>query len=243
MVCLLLRISPEEYSDLDFLLGGALNRELAWASLMMLTVTTGGDMCTFSLVPTSNLTVAENLVLVLRTCERIDQIKILVLENSQKAKFVQMRTFKHFLCQLMKPKMTINSRVWYLRRLLLDHERGLDQGVEQHGEAIAQLGQDVHGQLLAGDVERLLDHLQLSDLLHVDPDDLGQVLAPLLDRVQVVGEGRPVAGELLITFPPAQLLVEDAELEVLELLDHVQVVVGKIRGLQLQVVELQRKII
>ena len=106
MVCLLLRISPEEYSDLDFLLGGALNRELAWASLMMLTVTTGGDMCTFSLVPTSNLTVAENLVLVLRTCERIDQIKILVLENSQKAKFVQMRTFKHFLCQLLKPKMT-----------------------------------------------------------------------------------------------------------------------------------------
>jgi hypothetical protein len=36
---------------------------LAWASLMMLTVTIGGDMCTFSFVPTRSLTVAENLEL------------------------------------------------------------------------------------------------------------------------------------------------------------------------------------
>ena len=34
---------------------------------MMLTVTTGGDMCTFNLGPTRSLTVAENLVLVFKT--------------------------------------------------------------------------------------------------------------------------------------------------------------------------------
>ena len=41
--------------------------EFACASLMMLTVTTGGDMCTFNLGPTRSLTVAENLVLVFKT--------------------------------------------------------------------------------------------------------------------------------------------------------------------------------
>lgn len=44
-----------------------LRRELAWASLMMLTVTTGGDIWTFNLGPTRSLTVAENLVLVFKT--------------------------------------------------------------------------------------------------------------------------------------------------------------------------------
>ena len=64
---LLLRISPDEYSALDFLLGDVLNNELAWASLIMLTVTTGGDMWTFNLVPTKSLTVAEKRVLVFKT--------------------------------------------------------------------------------------------------------------------------------------------------------------------------------
>ena len=64
---LLLRISPEEYSALDFLFGEVLNRELAWASLIMLTVTTGGDMWTFNFVPTKSLTVAEKRVLVFKT--------------------------------------------------------------------------------------------------------------------------------------------------------------------------------
>ena len=35
---------------------------------MIDTVTTGGDIWTFNLVPTKSLTVAENLVLVFRTC-------------------------------------------------------------------------------------------------------------------------------------------------------------------------------
>ena len=67
IVCLLLSISPDEYSALDFLLGEVLNKELAWASLIMLTVTTGGDMWTFNLVPTKSLTVAEKRVLVFKT--------------------------------------------------------------------------------------------------------------------------------------------------------------------------------
>ena len=66
-VYLLLRISPDEYSALDFLFGEVLNRELAWASLIMLTVTTGGDMWTFNFVPTKSLTVAEKRVLVFKT--------------------------------------------------------------------------------------------------------------------------------------------------------------------------------
>ena len=40
---------------------------VAWDSEMMLAVTTGGDMCTFSLVPTSNLMVALNRVFVFNT--------------------------------------------------------------------------------------------------------------------------------------------------------------------------------
>ena len=45
-----------------------LSKELACASLMMLTVTIGGFMWTFSLVPTRRRTVAENRVLVFNTC-------------------------------------------------------------------------------------------------------------------------------------------------------------------------------
>ena len=63
MVCLLLTMSPE----LVFLVCPALSSELAWDSDMMEAVTTGGDMCTFSLVPTSSLMVALNLVLVFKT--------------------------------------------------------------------------------------------------------------------------------------------------------------------------------
>ena len=62
------KMIPDEYSALDFLLGGVLSKELAWASEMIDTVTTGGDIWTFNLVPTNSLTVAENLVLVFRTC-------------------------------------------------------------------------------------------------------------------------------------------------------------------------------
>ena len=55
----------------------------------------------------------------------------------------------------------------------------LDQRVEQHGQAIAELWQNVEGHVLTRDVETLLDHLQLTDLLPVQPDDLSQVLTPV----------------------------------------------------------------
>jgi hypothetical protein len=42
-------------------MGPDLSKAFACASLMMLTVTMGGDMCTFNFVPTRSLTVAENL--------------------------------------------------------------------------------------------------------------------------------------------------------------------------------------
>jgi hypothetical protein len=44
-----------------------LSNALACASLMMLTVTMGGDICTFSFVPTSSRTVAEKRVFVFKT--------------------------------------------------------------------------------------------------------------------------------------------------------------------------------
>ena len=53
-----------------------------------------------------------------------------------------------------------------------------NKGIKKNIEAVRQLWQDVHTGLLAGDVEALLDHLQLPDLLPVQPDDLGQVLTP-----------------------------------------------------------------
>ena len=46
----------------------ARSRLLAWDSEMMEAVTTGGDMCTLSLVPTSSRMVALNRVFVFRTC-------------------------------------------------------------------------------------------------------------------------------------------------------------------------------
>ena len=58
----------------------------------------------------------------------------------------------------------------YLRRLLLNDKGALDQLVQQHVEAVRQLGEDVHAGLLVGDVESLVNHLQLSDLLPIDPD-------------------------------------------------------------------------
>ena len=66
----------------------------------------------------------------------------------------------------------------HLRWLLLDDEWALDELVEQHVEAVGELGEDVHAALLVGDVEPLLDHLQLPDLLPIDPDYFRQVLAP-----------------------------------------------------------------
>ena len=50
--------------------------------------------------------------------------------------------------------------------------------VEQHVEAVGELWEDVHAALLVGDVEPLLDHLKLPDLLPIDPDYFRQVLAP-----------------------------------------------------------------
>ena len=58
----------------------------------------------------------------------------------------------------------------YLRRLLLNDKGALDQLVQQHVEAVRELGEDVHAGLLVGDVESLVNHLQLSDLLPIDPD-------------------------------------------------------------------------
>ena len=95
IVCLLFKISPEEYSARDlgpdlqrrtelnvvtYIPNGEyiitlytvyflryLSKELACASLMIETVTMGGDMWTWSLVPTSRRTVAEKRVLVFKT--------------------------------------------------------------------------------------------------------------------------------------------------------------------------------
>ena len=54
--------------ELVFLVCPARSRLLAWDSEMMEAVTTGGDMCTLSLVPTSSRMVALNRVFVFRTC-------------------------------------------------------------------------------------------------------------------------------------------------------------------------------
>ena len=70
-----------------------------------------------------------------------------------------------------------------LRRLLLDDKGGLDEGVEEDVEAVGELGEDVHARLLAGDVQPLVDHLQLTDLLPVQPNNLSQVLTPDMFRI------------------------------------------------------------
>ena len=46
---------------------------------------------------------------------------------------------------------------------------------------------------------------------------LAIVVLPFLDGIQVVGEGSPVAGELLLPLPLVQLLVQDAVLQLLHL--------------------------
>ena len=69
-------------------------------------------------------------------------------------------------------------RLQNLRRLLLDDKGGLDEGVEEDVEAVRQLGQDVHARLLARDVQPLVDHLKLPDLLSIQPNNLGEVFAP-----------------------------------------------------------------
>ena len=65
-----------------------------------------------------------------------------------------------------------------LRRLLLYDKGGLDEGVEEDVEAVRQLRQDVHARLLAGDVQALVDHLQLPDLLSIQPNNLSKVFTP-----------------------------------------------------------------
>ena len=66
----------------------------------------------------------------------------------------------------------------YLRRLFLYDKGTFDKLIQQHVEAIGELREDVHAGLLVGDVESLMNHLQLSDLLPIDPDYFRQVLTP-----------------------------------------------------------------
>ena len=72
-------------------------------------------------------------------------------------------------------------RLQNLRGLLLYDKGGLDEGVEEDVEAVRQLGQDVHARLLARDVQPLVDHLQLTDLLPIQPNNLSKVFAPDMD--------------------------------------------------------------
>ena len=72
-------------------------------------------------------------------------------------------------------------RLQNLRGLLLYDKGGLDEGVEEDVEAVCQLGQDVHARLLARDVQPLVDHLQLTDLLPIQPNNLSKVFAPDMD--------------------------------------------------------------
>ena len=74
-------------------------------------------------------------------------------------------------------------RLQNLRRLLLDDKGGLDEGVEEDVEAVGELGEDVHARLLAGDVQPLVDHLQLPDLLPIQPNNLSQVFTPDIFRI------------------------------------------------------------
>ena len=124
-----------------------------------------------------------------------------------------------------------------LRGLLLDDKGTLDQGVQKHGETLAQLRKDVHCHFVGGKVQSLLDQLQLTDLLAVKPNDLCQILAPaagcnnlsanqkydftcvigtrhvpFLDLVQVVCKGSSVSRELLIPLPLVKLLIQYTEL-------------------------------
>ena len=66
----------------------------------------------------------------------------------------------------------------YLGRLLLNDKGTFDKLIQQHVEAVRELRQDVHAGLLVGDVESLVNHLQLSDLLSIDPDYFRQVFTP-----------------------------------------------------------------
>ena len=78
----------------------------------------------------------------------------------------------------IKFSIVSSGRLQNLWRLLLYHEGGLDEGVEEDVEPVRQLGQDVHARLLARDVQPLVDHLQLPDLLPIQPNNLGKVFAP-----------------------------------------------------------------
>ena len=69
-------------------------------------------------------------------------------------------------------------RLQNLRRLLLNDEWGLDEGVEEDVEPVRQLGEDVHARLLAWDVQTLVDHLKLADLLPIQPNNLRKVFTP-----------------------------------------------------------------
>lgn len=60
---------------------------------------------------------------------------------------------------------------------------------------------------------------------------------PFLNLVQIVGKRCSIASQLLFSLPLAQLVVQDAALQLLQLLDQVQVVVSQTGGLELEVVE------
>ena len=72
-----------------------------------------------------------------------------------------------------------------LRRLLLDDKGGLDEGVEEDVEPVRQLGEDVHARLLAWDVQTLVDHLQLADLLPIQPNNLRKVFTPDMNELHI----------------------------------------------------------
>ena len=111
---------------------------------------TGGDMWTLSLVPTSNLKKREMHIFVfLWECKTLPDCGA-------------------------EPCVGLQN----LRRLFLDDKGGLDEGVEEDVEAVGELGEDVHARLLAGDVQPLVDHLQLPDLLPIQPNNLSQVFTP-----------------------------------------------------------------
>ena len=77
------------------------------------------------------------------------------------------------------PRKTQGSILFlYLRRLFFDDKGALDEAVEEQVEAVAELRENVHAVLLAGDVEALLDHLQLPDLLLVQPNYFSKIFTP-----------------------------------------------------------------
>ncbi len=64
-------------------------------------------------------------------------------------------------------------------------------------------------------------------------------MLPALDCVKVVSKGCTVSAQLLISLPTVQFSIQDGKLQLFQLLDDIQMVVGKVGRLQLKVVELK----